>query len=84
MAKWSEITGFLDSEFVTRKEYDRLKKELEDLQATVNCDYYEAYLREKKRREALEADLMCQKEPYQTKVDEKQVRDVAGWEYYGD
>ncbi len=83
MAKWGVPSTEAELAELQEK-YDSLLKAHQELQATVNCDYYEAYLREKKRRESLEADLMISKEPYQSKVDEKQVRNVAGWEYYGD
>jgi len=49
------------------------KKLYEELQGQVHCDYYEAYLREKKRREALEEKLKP------VRID---VSAVAGFEYY--
>lgn len=48
MAKWGSM------EFVSKEEYDKLLKEFEELKKNVNCDYYESYLLEKKKRETLE------------------------------
>lgn len=54
MAKWDELG------FVTKEEHEALKAKYEELQKNVNCDYYEDYLREKLRREKLEAMLTTQ------------------------
>ena len=78
MATWQEIGTLLDSEYVPKKVYLDLLKEHQELQKNVNCNYYEAYLREKLKREALETRM------HQSKIEETQVRNVAGWEYYGD
>lgn len=67
MAKWSEVANLLDDEYVTKKEYNELLKKYQELQATVSCDYYEAYLLEKAKREKLE------KQSNET---------VPGYEYY--
>ena len=72
MAKWGVPN--LTAEFVELQEkYDQLLKDYEELKKNVTCDYYEAYLLEKKKNEK-----------HQSKVEEAKVRNVAGWEYYGD
>jgi hypothetical protein len=61
--------------------YEELLAAYNKLQKEVNCDYYESYLREKARADNLERQL---KSRNQTSVNESSVRDIAGWEYYGD
>ena len=51
------------------------KKLYEELQGKVTCDYYEAYLQEKLRRETIEKQL---------KPAAVNVATVAGFEYYNE
>lgn len=53
------------------------KKLYEELQGKVTCDYYEAYLQEKLRREKLEAQY-CKPKPIIN------LTTVAGFEYYNE
>jgi hypothetical protein len=78
MAKW--ILNSFD--FVSREKYDALLKQLKELQLTVKCDYYEAYLLEKKRKESLEQELAYLRKDSPARVEESEVHNVAGWEYY--
>jgi hypothetical protein len=59
-----------------QERYDKLLAEHELLKKEVKCDYYEAYLLEKLRREELERKFR------QSSVKENQVHQIAGWEYY--
>jgi predicted lipid-binding transport protein (Tim44 family) len=73
MAKWG-VPNFEAELDALQEAYDQLLKEHKELKSTVTCDYYESYLREKKRREYLEAKY----EPEET----GKLSTVEGWEYY--
>jgi hypothetical protein len=68
MAKWdlSELCSGPDYKAL----YKELLKEHEELKKTVHCDYYEAYLLEKKKRETLEAKFG------------KPAQEDSPWDYY--
>lgn len=53
------------------EKYNQLLEDYKQLQANVNCDFYEAYLLEKEKVRQLEEQL------------NKKVEIPAGWEYYG-
>jgi hypothetical protein len=78
MTQWTEFAELLEKEYVPKKEYEELKARFEELQKTVNCDYYEAYLQEKLRREALESKNLNTRNI----VSKEDVHQVAGFEYY--
>ena len=79
MAKWGvpNLTAEFDE---LQEKYDQLLKDYEELKKNVTCDYYEAYLLEKKKVE----NLTNKQTKYQSSVKQDTVRNVAGWEYYND
>lgn len=66
MAKWGVPAEQAQLDELQEK-YDQLLKEHEELKKNVTCDYYEAYLLEKAKREKLEKDYNAT---------------VPGYEYY--
>ncbi len=79
MAKWSVSSPKAELEELQEK-YDSLLEDYKALQANVNCDFYEAYLLEKKKREELQTAMNLK--PRRNVVYEEDVHQVAGFEYY--
>jgi len=78
MAQWDGWLELIEKEYVPKKEYEELQARFEELQKSVNCDYYEAYLQEKARREVLESKNLSTRNI----VSKEDVHQVAGFEYY--
>jgi hypothetical protein len=79
MAKWGIPSPKAELEELQGK-YDSLLEDYKALQANVNCDFYEAYLLEKKMRQALEKKVNTK--PHKNTITEEDVHQVAGFEYY--
>jgi len=79
MAKW-DVPDYRDELDKLRKQYVVLAREHEKLKQVVTCDFYEAYLLEKAKREKLEQQIAAKL--HDNVVKEEDVHQVAGFEYY--
>lgn len=75
MAKWAWPSAMA----ALSDKYNQLLKEHEELKKNISCDYYEAYLLEKKKRENLETKLN-----QRANIKVEDVNMIAGWEYFDD